>query len=433
MIFNLFNVNIHKYPTLPSLAFGIFRSNFMSENNIPQLSGKIAKDIRSGYTGGSCDVFIPQSKPGVKIKCLDVNSLYPSQMKTKLMPVGTPTYFKGDITAINPDALGFFYCRIIAPDNITHPILQTHVKTKNGIRTISPIGNWEDMLFSAEMDNARKYGYKFEILWGYTFETDIIFETYVSYLYNLRSEYTSSHPLNYIGKILLNSLYGRFGMDDNFVNINVIHKDYFHDFENKFFDNIIDKIDLDEYILVFYDNPDNSNEDIGTHNVNISIAAAITAYARIHMTQFKNNPKINLYYTDTDSAYTDSEIDETLIDNKNLGKLKLEHICDKAIFLTPKVYCLVTEDRKRIYKVKGLKHEIELTFQDFEKLLFKDALIEKSQTKWFRKLSEGKIDILNEVYTLKVNDNKRELVYNKNNKLIGTKAYRITPDKIIDQ
>jgi len=170
-------------------------------------------------------------------------------------------------------------------------------------------------------------------------------------------------------------------MDDNFVNINVIHKDYFHDFENKFFDNIIDKIDLDEYILVFYDNPDNSNEDIGTHNVNISIAAAITAYARIHMTQFKNNPKINLYYTDTDSAYTDSEIDETLIDNKNLGKLKLEHICDKAIFLTPKVYCLVTEDRKRIYKVKGLKHEIELTFQDFEKLLFKDALIEKSQTK----------------------------------------------------
>ena len=431
MIFELFNVNIHKYPTLPSLAFGIFRSNFMSENIIPQLSGKIADDIRSGYTGGSCDVFIPQTKPGVKIKCYDVNSLYPSQMKSNLMPIGTPTYFEGNIRLIDPEAFGFFYCKIIAPDNIKHPILQTHVKTKNGIRTISPIGNWEDMLFSEEIDNAMNYGYKFEILWGYTFEKGYIFENYVSYLYSLRSEYPSPHPLNYIAKILLNSLYGRFGMDDNFVNINVIHKDYFNDFENKYFDNITDKIDLDEYILIFYENPDKSNEDVGTHNVSISIASAITAYARVHMSKFKNNPYINLYYTDTDSIYTDSDIDINLIDKKELGKLKLEYTCVKAIFLTPKMYCLVTEEGKTIYKVKGLKHEIELTFQDFDKLLFKDALIEKTQSKWFRKLSEAKINILEEIYTLKVNDNKRELIYNRNNKLIGTKAYRITPEKII--
>ena len=58
MIFNLFNINIHKYPTLPSLAFAIYRSNFMKENKIPQLTGKIANDIRSGYTGGSCEVYI---------------------------------------------------------------------------------------------------------------------------------------------------------------------------------------------------------------------------------------------------------------------------------------------------------------------------------------------------------------------------------------
>lgn len=51
MIFNLFKINIHKYPTLPSLAFAIFRSNFMTENTIPQLTGKISKDIREGYTG----------------------------------------------------------------------------------------------------------------------------------------------------------------------------------------------------------------------------------------------------------------------------------------------------------------------------------------------------------------------------------------------
>lgn len=39
------------------------------------------------------------------------------------------------------------------------------------------------------------------------------------------------------------------------------------------------------------------------------------------MSQFKNNLKINLYYTDTDSIYTDSEIDNHLISDKVLGKL----------------------------------------------------------------------------------------------------------------
>jgi hypothetical protein len=67
MIFELFNKNISHYPTLPSLAFAIYRSNFMEENVIPQLSGKIAKDIRSGYTGGAVDVYIPKNEKETKI------------------------------------------------------------------------------------------------------------------------------------------------------------------------------------------------------------------------------------------------------------------------------------------------------------------------------------------------------------------------------
>jgi hypothetical protein len=112
----------------------------MKENLIPQLSGKISNDIRKGYTGGAVDMYIPESKPGININCYDVNSLYPSQMNDKLMPIGIPTYFSGNIRLIDPNAFGFFYCKIIAPDNILHPILQTHVKTHGGIRTISPIG-----------------------------------------------------------------------------------------------------------------------------------------------------------------------------------------------------------------------------------------------------------------------------------------------------
>jgi DNA polymerase type B, organellar and viral len=430
IIFNLFTINIHNYPTLPSLAFAIFRSNFLIKNTIPQLSGKISEDIRQGYTGGAVDMYIPESKPGIEIKCFDVNALYPSQMQSQLMPIGVPTYFEGDISIIDPNAFGFFYCKIIAPDNIKHPILQTHVKTKSGLRTIAPKGTWNDMLFSSEMNNARKNGYIINILWGYTFESVNIFKDYVDLLHNLRSQYPKSDPMNFIAKILLNSLYGRFGMDDNFPNINIIHKDYYADFENKYLDNIIDKVDLGDYWLVFYIS-NNSGNDLGSHNVSIAISAAISAYSRIHMSYFKNNPKINLYYSDTDSIYTDSDIDDSFIHNTILGKLKLENTCNKAIFLSPKVYCLETIDNEIIYKVKGLKHEIELTINDFENLLYKDALIKKSQTKWMRNISAGKITLLDSVYTLQVTDNKRKLIYNKNNKLIGTTPYIINEDKEI--
>lgn len=151
-------------------------------------------------------------------------------MKEFDMPTGKPIQFYGDIRKYEPDAFGFFYCKITAPNNLKHPILQTHIKINKGIRTIAPLGQWEDMLFSAEMDNAIKYGCKFEILWGYKFKPKNLFKGYVSTLYELRLQYPKTHPLNLIAKLLLNSLYGRFGMDDSFPNI-TIFKD-FKEFKN---------------------------------------------------------------------------------------------------------------------------------------------------------------------------------------------------------
>ena len=44
------------------------------------------------------------------------------------------------------------------------------------------------------------------------------------------------------------------------------------------------------------------------HNINIEIASPITAYARIHMSQFKNNKKYKLFYSDTDSIYINKKL-----------------------------------------------------------------------------------------------------------------------------
>jgi len=134
-------MNIHKYPTLSSLAFAIFRTHFLRENEIPQLSGKIAKDIRQSYTGGAVDMYIPENEEGEKVYAYDVNSLYPFVMKEFDMPTGKPKQFFGDIRKVDDKAFGFFYCKITAPDNLLHPILQTHFKNKSVLRTVAGISS----------------------------------------------------------------------------------------------------------------------------------------------------------------------------------------------------------------------------------------------------------------------------------------------------
>ena len=225
-------------------------------------------------------------------------------------------------------------------------------------------------------------------------------------------------------------------MDDLFSTIEVINKDEFFRNIDDYSDNNTKFVELGNKIMVIsrthqaeVNNMLDGNKQ--THNVSIAIASAITAYARIHMSWFKNNPDFNLYYTDTDSAYIDKPLPESMVNSKILGKMKLENIIKKAIFLAPKLYCLLTKDDKFIHKVKGLNHNIDLNINDFEQLLYKDSFIEKSQIKWRKNLSEGHIKVLNELYTIKITDNKRKLIYDKNNKLIGTTPYIINKDKEI--
>ena len=57
LIFENWSINIHKFPTLPSLTFGIYRSNYLSEGVIPKIGGNMFEDIRKGYTGGHTDIY----------------------------------------------------------------------------------------------------------------------------------------------------------------------------------------------------------------------------------------------------------------------------------------------------------------------------------------------------------------------------------------
>ena len=321
LIFKEFQVNIHKVLTLPSLAMIIYKTHFMPKDSIYQIvNPKVESAIRESYTGGAVDVYIPHnritsffSKVGAMFKRLyyyDVNSLYPAMMAFMDMPIGKPIAFEGNIRLVEPKAFGFFYCKITSPDNLEHPILQRRIKTESGMRTIAGLGSWEGWIFSEEMDNAVQYGYTFEILNGYQFDKGNLFKEYVTKMYTLRTEYPKGHPMNLIAKLLMNSLYGKFGMKLN--------------------------------------------------------------TTRVEMSYFKNNPNFKLYYSDTDSAVVDAPLPDFMVGD-GLGQLKLEHTINKAIFLAPKVYGLVDIDGNEIIKVKGIGHTLakDLHIEHLELLLLK--------------------------------------------------------------
>lgn len=349
-IFKYFKLNINKYPTLPSLAFAIFRANFLPEAQIPLLNEDLNIDIRQSYSGGSVDVYKPY---GENIIGYDVNSLYPFVMKNMQMPVGIPTYFEGDITQFEDisNKLGFFQVEIQAPDNLKHPIIQTKVETKGGIRTVSPLGSWTDWIFSEEMNNAKTFGYKFKIKKGYLFDKANIFNNYIETLYEIKKASHKDEPMYLISKLLMNSLYGRFGMNQILEKSVIINDD---EIDLLIDDHTItDQTQLSNNKSLVNLYHDNDKYNFNSDNINVAIASAISSYARIHMTKFKNNPEFNLYYSDTDSIYVDKPLHPVFV-GAEIGELKLENSFKEAIFLAPKVYSGILDDNTEITKVKGL-------------------------------------------------------------------------------
>jgi len=208
LIFERFSLNAFNYPTLPSLAFAIYRAHFINDYKIPKIGGKILHDIRKSYTGGATEMYIPY---GENLYHYDINSLYPTSMFRFDMPIGNIKQFTGNILDIMDNPFGFFKCKIIAPKFLENPILQIRYND----RTVSPLGKFEGWFFSEELFNAQKYGYTFEILEGYLFEKDNIFKDYVSVLHEMKQCSEKTSPLYLIYKLLMNSLYGKFGMSDN--------------------------------------------------------------------------------------------------------------------------------------------------------------------------------------------------------------------------
>lgn len=234
-------------------------------------------------------------------------------------------------------------------------------------------------------------------------------------MYKMKEESTKDSPNYMTSKLLMNSLYGRFGMDDVKISHEIIKRRNTSAFISKIgFENLITTLDIGDKTLVTY-----KRLFSDLPKINMGIAVAITAYSRIVMSIFKNNPDFNLLYSDTDSAFIDAPLPDALVDGKRLGAMKLEHIFTKFIALGPKIYGGIVDDGSEVLVCKGLKSAP--TISQLESLLVEGASINYNQEKWFNQMVNGTISVNESPFTLQLNGNKRDLIY-VNNVLTGTKS-----------
>ena len=381
-IYNLYSLNITSYPTAAKLAVGIFTTNFFKNYNdlkIKMIRGNVEADIRSAYFGGNVNVLINKMDQGFYY---DMNSQYPYAMLND-MPIGNPT-FSND-TDLN-NYFGFVYGEITAPDyeRLRVPYIQMRDDTSDNIDC--PRGTFSRMIFSEEIKEALKDGYSINIKYGYKFERGKdLFKDYVTTIYNIK-KITKDPVEKAISKLLLNSLYGKFGMKDIISNMKIVNQNEAKKITNNYnyslFADLGNGKHLIKYSTKLHDSlrklvkdSKDSNKDITLNSISrkrgvpsaVHISAAISAYARIAINKYKNIPGNPCIMSDTDSVVLPYKLPDICI-GKELGQMKLEHQILEGIFIRKKLYALKTLDNNEIIKSSGVKNT-SLNYDKFKLLL----------------------------------------------------------------
>lgn len=347
----LYQLDIESKITLSSLALSIFRLRYYNDKKFPIHIPNKNEDsfIRKAYYGGHTDTYIPY---GEDLYYYDINSLYPFVMKEFPMPGGVPVW-NGNLKDKNLDSMfGFIKAYVVCPKTIKKPFLP--YRDKNGT-LIFPTGEFLGVYYSEELKYAVGIGYKVIPISGYLFERkESPFKDFVSSLFSSRLEARKegNEALSYVYKILMNSLYGRFGINPKSTTTVVCNsKRYKHLFKK---DEFIygDKLSEDCYIVSYHVNT-GIDEDYWNPPTNsaVQLAAAITANARIYMYPYISRE--DSYYTDTDSVVLGQPLPEEVISSSVLGMFKLEDRISKGFFLAPKSYCYYRKDGTNVIKYKG--------------------------------------------------------------------------------
>ena len=332
----------------------------------PVLPYEIDKDIRKSYKGGFTylnDCY-KEKETGAGI-VLDVNSLYPSVMMYEKLPFGEPVFFNGqyEYDPLYPLYVQTISCIFEIKDGMIptlqiksnpHFLPNEYVKSSNGDIVTLVLTNIDLELFFKHYNVYNpKYqnGWKFKAIKG-------LFTNYIDIWNNkkIQAKKDNNKSLYTICKLMLNSLYGKTGLNPN------VRSKYPY---------------LNEDGIIKYGLYDPEIRK----PIYIPCATFITSYARkktIETSQKIKEYSIQKYnkdlyvYSDTDSIHClfrdDSELKDIIeIDDYRLGAWKLESTFKRAKYIRQKCYIELGEDDKLNVTVAGLPKKLGdvITFDNF--------------------------------------------------------------------
>ena len=318
----LYKVDIESKITLSSLALSIFRMTYYDVSNWPIHIPNKNEDtfIRRAYYGGHTDTYKPY---GENLYYYDVNSLYPFVMKEFAMPGGVPVWH-GNLEGKDLDSMfGFIEAYVVCPNTIKKPFLPYRDKNNT---LIFPTGEFVGVYYCEELKYARALGYTVIPINGYLFESkESPFRHFVSSLSEsrLKARKEGNDAMAYVYKILMNTLYGRFGINPKSTTTEVCDFNrYKHLLRNSEFI-FSDMLSENNYIVAYHSNTDKGSDywNPPKHSA-VQLAAAVTASARIYMYPYISRE--DCYYTDTDSVVLGQPLPKEMISSSVLGQFKLE-------------------------------------------------------------------------------------------------------------
>ena len=340
--------------------------------------------IRMSYCGGRSEVFTPiLDKQGYHY---DVNSLYPSVMIGQEYPVGKPTYTEQpelvkhyyEKWKENRLGLGFINARVFIPKQTIPPL-----PVKMGKLTF-PCGEVYGTWTYEELEYAEKEC-GVEILEYYACchfkQTFPVFDNFIKEFYQMKEDATKeeNEALRTFAKLIMNVGYGYTGMrrDDKTSLAPISKKD---EVSYTFID---EKLGFVEYPT-----------EIKAEYIQVQVASYVTSRARLVLLKalrnvIKSGGKV--YYCDTDSIVCDIKLPDEIVSKSDLGLWDLEGKPIKGLFIRPKVYTEVFEDKKDNIKFKGISKDTQKSLDyKFYEILLNDL---KTGEKDYRIIEKNKLQM----------------------------------------
>lgn len=348
--------------SLASQALSSFRHRFMDTPVEIHTNEKAIALERASYHGGRVECFTIGHFSEGPYYALDVNSMYPAVMRSLAVPVRFISQSKkatlDDLAWAHKES-GYI---VEATVTMRKPVLPAIV----GKRLVFPIGTFKGTFTKPELEYAMRWG-KIEELGAIAiYEERIVFRSFVDFFYNARKRFSvEGRPeFAHFSKLILNSLYGKFGQQTTDFRAAGYNPDLP--------DEAGETYSLFDGKTVKYRRLDGLTEiETGTreaYNAFPAIASYITAAARVSLHKFIMIAREeNVLYCDTDSLFVNSEGYSKLSASMNaheLGKLKLEGTADEITIRGPKRYIFGSKERNKGIRKDAVKVRDGVYVQD---------------------------------------------------------------------